>query len=49
MMVEENNLEVDRLRRELKEVKKERESLKEKIGKYQKYVSNLKYEFKFKM
>ena len=42
-------MEMERLRREVKELKKEREGLKEKIGKYQKYVSNLKYEFKFKM
>lgn len=40
---------IEKLRVELKEVHREREMLKEKIVKYEKYVHKLKADFKLKI
>lgn len=46
---QDNSFELERLRKECKELRKERDSLKDKMYKYQKYVANLKIEFKNKI
>ena len=45
----EKDQKIDKLRQDLKESHKERDALKEKVLKYEKYVNKLKLEFKTKI
>ena len=47
--MDEGSGELERLRKETKDLRKERDILREKVLKYQKHISQLKHEFKLKM